>query len=134
MIVRNFQRLHSTFPFSSETTAILSSIAGTGDHCIHHQLYGQFDLEIVCCDGQTGAHQAVLGQASKMVKEILIGDTLLLDNGDMLNVVNNTKTMRTMFLPDIQKSTVKNLLSVLYTGNRESLYSILIDSLQEMLL
>jgi len=117
MIVRNFQRNHSTFPFSSETINSLSSIAGSGDQCIHHQLYGQFDLEIICFDGKSGAHQAVLGQASKMVKEILIGDTWLLDNGDVLNVVNSRKTMRTMFLPDIKKSTVKNILSVLYTGD-----------------
>jgi len=117
MIVRNFQRSHSTFPFSSETAASLSSLAGSEDQCIHHQLYGQFDLEIICCDGQSGAHQAVLGQASKMVKEILLGDTWLLDTGDILNVVNSRKTMRTMLLPDIKKSTVKNLLSVIYTGD-----------------
>lgn len=117
MIVRNFQRSHSTFPFSSETASSLSSRPGFGEQCIHHQLYGQFDLEIVCCDGQSGIHQAVLGHASKMMKEILIGDTMQLDNGDVLNVVNSRKEMRSMFLPDIKKSTVKNLLSVLYTGD-----------------
>ena len=61
-------------------------------------------------------HQAVLGQASKMMKDILLGDTLLLDNGDVLNVVNSKKEVRTMILPDIKKSSVKNLISLLYTG------------------
>ena len=115
--MRNFQRCDSTFPFSSETPDSLACRPGSSDECIHHQLYGQFDLDIVCCDGECGAHQAVLGQASKMLKEILIGDTWLLDNGDVLNVVNSRKTMQTIFLPDIKKSTVKNLLSVIYTGN-----------------
>jgi hypothetical protein len=120
MIVRNFQRSHSTFPFSSESASSLSSRPSFGEQCIHHQLYGQFDLEIVCCDGQSGIHQAVLGHASKMMKEILIGDTMQLDNGDVLNVVNSRKEMRTMFLPDIKKSTVKNLQSVLYTGEKHN--------------
>jgi hypothetical protein len=117
MGLRKFQRLHTTFPFSSETAASLSSRPGFGEQCLHHQLYGEFDLYIVCCDGEAGLHQAVLGHASKMVKEILLGDTMLLGNGDVLNVVNSKKEERTMILPDIKKSTVKNLISVLYTGD-----------------
>lgn len=117
MIVRNFQRLNCTFPFSSETPDSLLGRPGSSDQCVHYQLYGQYDLDIVCSDGECGAHQAVLGQASKMVKEVLIGESLLLDNGDVLNVMNSRKMTRTMMLPDIKKSTVTNLLSVLYTGN-----------------
>ena len=119
MVLEKFQRVNTTFPFSSETPASLASRPGYSEQCLHHILYGEFDLHIVCCDGEIRVHQAVLGQASKMMKDILLGDTLLLDNGDVLNVVNSKKEVRTMILPDIKKSSVKNLISLLYTGLKQ---------------
>ena len=116
MVLKKFQRVNTSFPFSSETPASLATRPGYSEQCLHHILYGEFDLHVVCSDGETWVHQAVLGHASRMMKDILLGDTLLMDNGDVLNVVNSKKELRTMSLPDIKKSTVKNLISLLYTG------------------
>ena len=117
MVLKKFQRTNSTFPFSDETVDTIHNQLGYEEFCIHEVLYGPFDLEIVCSDGECGVHQVVLGHASKMMKDMLIGDTLKLENGEELNVINTVKDARTIFLPDIKTSTVNNLLSVLYTGN-----------------